>query len=89
MKQLPDDVKAYKRTPDFNETTVPAGLLKNHNTKAGVWGVIKVQSGKLEYTIVDGGVEILSPSCYGLVEPEVVHHIKPLGPVSFFVEFYK
>ena len=89
MKQLPDHVKAYKRTPDFDENTVPAGLLKNHNTKAGVWGVINVQEGKLEYTIVNDSVEILSPSCYGIVEPEVVHHIKPLGAVSFFVEFYK
>jgi tellurite resistance-related uncharacterized protein len=89
MEQLPDSVTAYKRTPEFNEATVPQGLLKNHSTKSGVWGVITVLSGELEYTICDGGVEILSPSCYGIVEPEVIHHIRPLGSVSFYVEFYK
>lgn len=89
MKQLPDSVKPYKRTPEFNEHTVPRALLADHSTKGGVWGVINVLDGTLEYTISNGEVVILSPACYGIVEPEVVHHIKPLGAVRFYVEFYK
>lgn len=89
MKQLPESVVAYQRTPEFNETTIPKGLLKDHSTKSGVWGVIKVLSGELEYTISEGDVVILSRTCYGIVEPQVLHHVKPLGSVLFYVEFYK
>ena len=44
---------------------------------------------RLEYTIEDKEVHILSPGQDGVVEPTVSHHVRPLGKVSFFVEFYK
>lgn len=28
MKELPENVNVYKRTPDFNQETIPTGLLK-------------------------------------------------------------
>ena len=89
MKSLPDNVTAYKRTPIFTEKTVPLGLLNNHSTKAGVWGLIQVEEGKLEYTIENEETHILTTDKSGVVEPEILHHIKPLRAVSFFVEFYK
>jgi tellurite resistance-related uncharacterized protein len=89
MKQLPDNVKAYKRTPTFTEETVPEGLLNNHNTKAGVWGLIQIEEGKLEYTIENEEVYILTKENHGIVEPGILHHIKPLGKVFFSIEFYK
>lgn len=89
MKQLPDNVKAYKRTPTFTEETVPEGLLNNHSTKAEVWGAIHIEEGQLEYTIEDKESHILTKKNHGIVEPEILHHIKPLGKVSFYIEFYK
>lgn len=89
MKQLPDNVKAYKRTPLFTQETVPDALLNNHNTKAGVWGLIQVEEGELDYTIEDTETHRLTPDNPGVVEPEVVHHVTPVGTVAFFVEFYK
>jgi tellurite resistance-related uncharacterized protein len=89
MKKLPNTVSPYKRTPIFNEETVPKGLLKNHNTKQGTWALLTVKSGKIEYVIEDKEVNILSPKLSGVIEPEIRHHIKPLGKVSFFIEFYK
>ena len=41
--------KPYKSTPVFDENTLPAGLRKEHRTKAGVWGVIRVLEGRLRY----------------------------------------
>ena len=38
MKTLPNNVTAYKKTPVFDETIIPKGLLTSHQTKAGVWG---------------------------------------------------
>lgn len=90
MKSLPDNVSPYKRTPEFQASTIPTGLLKDHQTKAGVWGKIVVLSGKLLYTIQEPFEEILLDSNkHGVVEPSVLHQVKPIGQVSFFVEFYQ
>lgn len=50
MPVLPARVQVYKRTADFTEQTIPAGLLKDHTTKPGVWARIVVSAGELEYS---------------------------------------
>jgi tellurite resistance-related uncharacterized protein len=89
MKTLPSNVTSYKRTPVFTQDSVPPGLLHNHNTKDGVWGLIQVTQGQLEYTIGTEDKYILTPGQPGVVEPQVIHHVRPLTDVTFFVEFYK
>lgn len=91
MKELPTDVKAFRRTPDFTEHTVPKGLLANHNTVAGVWGKIVVEEGSLVYTIEGAEPEsvVLSPARFGVVEPTVLHHVAPAPGTRFYVEFYR
>jgi tellurite resistance-related uncharacterized protein len=86
---LPPDVAPYKRTPVFDQDTVPAGLLRSHSTKAGVWGVIHVLEGRLRYRIYDPASEqVLTPAAPGIVRPTQLHEVAPLGPVRFFVEFH-
>ena len=91
MKLIPETVKAYKKTPVFNEETVPKGLLKDHRTQKDVWGKINILEGELVYTIHSDPPETatLTPDHPGVVEPEMLHYIKPNGKVSFYVEFYK
>lgn len=90
MKSLPDNVVAYKKTPEFDENSVPNGLLNNHQTKEGVWGKIILLEGKLLYTINEPKEEIyLDANNFGVVEPTVYHQVKPLGKVRFYVEFYR
>lgn len=91
MKTLPNTVKAYKQTAVFNQDTVPKGLLKDHSTKTGVWGKITLLKGEMQYSITEGDCEevVLSPEKHGVVEPKILHYIKPLGEVEFFVEFYR
>lgn len=91
MKPLPDDVLAYKRTPEFTERTVPPGLLHEHRTKASVWAKIVVLEGRLQYTIhePEHEVVILDPATFGVVEPAMRHEVKPLGTVRFYVEFHR
>lgn len=89
MKKLPDNVRAFSWTKSFTPKTVPRGLLKNHSTAEGVWALIRVESGELEYTIGEDEVHILSSDKYGVVEPTVIHHVRPINDTSFFVEFYK
>lgn len=87
--ELPAHFVAYRHTPVFTETTMPAALRADHTTRAGVWAKIIVLEGRLRYR-VDGldVTKTLSPDEVGIVLPEVVHHVEPLGPVQFRVEFY-
>ena len=91
MKTIPADCVAYKRTPEFNNETVPAGLLRAHRTKAGTWGRIVVLAGRLEYQITEPVAEtlVLDPERSGVVEPEMLHSVAPLGDVRFYVEFLR
>jgi tellurite resistance-related uncharacterized protein len=91
LKELPASVAAYKRTPTFTEDSVPKGLLKAHQTKAGTWGKIVVLEGHLAYKVLESGVqeERLSIDHFGVVEPEVLHEVRPEGTVKFYVEFYR
>ena len=86
---LPEGVAAYKRTPIFDQATVPAGLRREHRTKPGVWALIHVVEGRLRYRVLDPlSDEILVPGTPGIVRPEQPHEVEPLGQVRFFVEFH-
>jgi tellurite resistance-related uncharacterized protein len=92
--QLPEGLESYKRTPTFTEASVPAGLLKDHSTKDGTWGVIHVEEGSLRYVVTDprraGTERILTPdSAPGILEPTIRHHVEALGAVRFYVEFLR
>lgn len=91
MQELPGDCIAYKKTPVFTEASIPAGLLKAHQTKAGTWGKIVILAGKLCYRILQPELEehFLDENNFGVVEPEVLHEVAPEGKVSFYVEFYR
>ena len=92
--RLPDGLSSYRRTPEFTETTIPAGLLKTHSTKAGTWGLIRVTAGALRYRIADPRrlpqEQRLGPdTAPGIVEPTIEHEVAPLGAVRFHVEFFR
>lgn len=87
---LPSGVAPYKRTPVFTDTSVPKGLLQDHATKAGVWGVIHVEEGALDYMIPGrGSRERLDPTTVGIVRPAELHYVMPAAGCRFFVEFWR
>ena len=93
LDQMPA-LQSYKITTTLTQDSVPAGLLAEHPTKEGVWGLIHVTQGKLRYCVTDTRREneerILEPeSAAGVVEPTIVHRVEPLGPVEFHVEFLR
>jgi tellurite methyltransferase len=88
--EIPDDFKAYRKTAEFNERTIPPSLRSEHSTKPGVWAKIQVIEGRLNYRIDALGARFeLSPGVPGIVIPEARHHVESIGSVRFFVEFYK
>jgi len=85
----PRPTAPYRSTPAFDEVTLPAGLRREHRTKAGAWGIIRVLKGRLRYQVLDPRSEmILEPGRPGLILPEQPHFVEPLGPVRIQVEFY-
>ncbi len=88
--ELPAHFVPYKQTPVFTEASLPEGLKKDHSTKTGVWAKIIVTEGKLLYRVAALDTEMeLSRNQAGIVVPEVLHCVEPLGAVRFFVEFYR
>jgi tellurite resistance-related uncharacterized protein len=87
--ELPAGLKAYKRTPVFDQDTLPKGLRREHRTKAGVWALIHVLEGRLRYRTLDPPSEtVLTPEKPGIIQPEQPHEVEPLGSMRMFVEFY-
>ena len=82
-------VTPYRSTPVFDEVSLPAALRSRHNTKAGVWGMIRVIEGQLKLRYLEPVSEIiLEPGRPGLVLPEQPHEVEPLGPMRMQVDFY-
>ena len=88
---LPRGAVSVRRTPEFTESTIPAGLRHRHATKAGVGGLIQIIDGSLTYRVLEpiSTETILVPGHPGVVAPEQLHEVAPRGPVRFFVEFFE
>ena len=82
--------KPYRSTPVFDAETLPAALRRAHSTKPGVWGVIRVLEGAVCYHVEDGSAPpaVLTPANPGLIHPEQLHHVEPVGAMRMQVEFY-
>ncbi|MCA9711493.1 MAG: DUF3565 domain-containing protein, partial [Myxococcales bacterium] len=84
QRQLPEGSVSYRRTADFDEHTVPAGLLAAHRTRAGVWGRLW-----LVFEAPWGERVQVEPGAPAVIPAAVPHHVEPCGPVCFHVEFLR
>lgn len=91
MPHLPEGAATYKQTREFDEHSVPKGLLASHRTRAGTWGRIVVLEGLLLYSIYEPRIDswVLRPGIDGILEPTRSHWVRPQGPVRFRVEFLR
>lgn len=90
-RALPEDAEPYRRTKVFTARTVPRGILEQHSTKAGTWGLIHVHAGQVEY-FLDGHATPLATVGSGesfVVLPEEVHFVRLSADAEFSVEFHK
>ncbi len=86
----PPDATCYRTTPTFTAASTPAGLLKDHRTKPGVWAVIRVETGSLAFFLEDAP----SPTMIAAGErlacpPETRHRVEPAADVAFCIEFWR
>ena len=81
-------VKPYRSTPVFDEVTLPQALRRDHSTKAGIWGVIRVLEGELRLRFGDDRIFVLDIENPGLLRPEEIHSVEPIGRIRMRVDFY-
>ena len=89
--EWPEGLVAYRRTGEFDETTIPPGFAREHSTRPGAWARIHVVSGALKYHVgapVKRSFPVEAPKS-AVIVPGVPHRIEDLGPVRFFVEFWR
>ena len=90
-KVMPTGYSPYKRTASFTRETVPPGLLQRHSTKTGVWALLHVSRGALEFWEAEAGGEsrqLVSAGQNAVIRPEVEHRVIPLDDLEFSVEFW-
>jgi tellurite resistance-related uncharacterized protein len=80
----------YKSTPVFDEATLPAAIRNAHDTKAGVWGLLRALEGEARLVFHDPArTVVVTPGSPGVIAPQAVHHVELSGPARLQVEFYR
>jgi tellurite resistance-related uncharacterized protein len=88
---LPDEVVCYRRVGPFDKNSLPAGLLREHRLKPGVWGVVTMVSGTIGFTWDDpdgGSIEVVAPDSL-VIPPDVPHHVDATGPFVLEIGFFR
>lgn len=88
---VPSDFELVRTTNRFTTDTAPRGLLRAHQVAEGVWGRLIVDEGEVGFVFEDSPTEQLrvgAGESLG-IPPQRLHHVVPLGPARFAVEFYR
>lgn len=79
----------YRSTPIFDQDSLPAGLRRDHRTKAGTWGVIRVLEGALTLHFTDPPrVLPLEAGQSATAAPDETHWVEITGPMRMQVDFH-
>jgi len=76
--RLPAGVEPSRTIGPFDAATLPAGLRRTHNLKAGTWGRVALEQGRLGFVWEDevGGRDDLTAPAEIVVAPQVPHHVE-------------
>lgn len=87
--ELPEGLTVYRKTPDFTEETLPAGLQRDHSIKPGSWGQLLVFSGCLTLHIHEAVREVRGGDA-AAIPPSAVHHVTITArPLSCRIDFLR
>lgn len=88
---LPPGAVCYRRIGPFDQHSLPAGLLREHQLKEDVWGVVTMLAGSIGFTWDDargGTIDFRAPESL-TIPPAVPHHVTATGPFTLEIEFYR
>lgn len=87
--EVPDNLRFVRSSPEWTEETVPPALLRAHRVGPDTWGLLRVLHGSLRFVLStepELDVVVATGSEQG-IPPDVPHHVMPLGPVRFTIDF--
>jgi tellurite resistance-related uncharacterized protein len=89
--ELPEGLVVDHTAGPFDETTMPAGLLRAHRIPSGTWGRLRVLEGSVDLWIeTDPPLEHqLDSGQTQPIPPDVSHELRPKGPVRLVVDFLR
>jgi len=89
--RLPADATCYRRIGPFDQDSLPAGLLREHQLKEDVWGLLTMVDGIIGFTWDDaegGTIQLAAPDSM-VIPPAVLHHVEMRGPFTLTIEFHR
>jgi tellurite resistance-related uncharacterized protein len=88
---LPQGLEHVRTTDVFDNTTVPAGLLRAHRVADGVWGRLVVQAGVVTFVFDDEPDRPITVTAGESVAipPARQHHVELTEPAAFAIEFHR
>jgi tellurite resistance-related uncharacterized protein len=88
-RELPTGLVHLRTTPEFDERSVPSGLLAAHRIAAGVWGRLRVIAGSLDVVFEDDPTpRRVAAGESQVIPPREPHHVALVGEVRFVIEFH-
>lgn len=89
--QLPGGLEHVRTTDVFDNTTVPAGLLRAHRVADGVWGNLVVHTGTVTFVFDDEPDHPIAARSGDTVAipPARQHHLELDEPATFAIEFHR
>ncbi|MGH9043615.1 MAG: DUF3565 domain-containing protein [Acidimicrobiales bacterium] len=89
--ELPEGLVGVRITQTWDEKTLPPTLTRAHRVAKGTWGVLRVDQGEVRFEAeTDPKIKVVvSAGSTQPIPPVVPHHVEPLGPVRFCIEFLK
>lgn len=91
LPEPPDGTEHVRTTDVFDNSSVPAGLLRAHRIAEGVWGRLLVHTGGLRFVFEDRSEHPIAVRAGGgvLIPPGRPHHLELDEPVTFVIEFHR
>ena len=88
--ELPEELEVV-RTLRFDDSSLPAGLRRDHRVASGVWAVLRVQEGEVRFTMaIDPPLDrVVAAGEAQTIPPDVLHAVAPAGPAVLTVEFLR
>ena len=88
---MPNGFELVRTTDVFDNTTVPAGLLRAHRVADGVWARLIVHTGSVTFVFEDQPDQqiIVNAGEHVAIPPARLHHLELEQPSTFAVAFYR
>ncbi len=87
--EMPDGLEVVRTAGPFDDTTLPAGLRRDHRVADGTWARLRVLDGSIRFTMatVPPVDRLLGAGDEQAIPPGVAHAVHPAGAMRIEVDF--